>query len=120
MKPRLLQAWWREWNPLRAVPLRVWLAGALLVVVSSVLTELVSAHLKERQLVKREQSLRQMYDDVQSVVRNTEEVAQRIEQDLKAQQRMMTSLESALQQSNDPRQHLQTAIELPLEQAPSP
>ncbi len=84
------------------------------------LAYLLSVHVKERQLVRREQALKLMCEDIQDVVQATEEIARRIEEDLHQQQRMVNTMEAKLQETNNPSAHNASPIELPLEQAPSP
>jgi hypothetical protein len=73
---------------------------------------------KERQLARREQLLTKAYDDIQAVIHGTEQIAHRIEVDLREQQRMMNAMELRPPLTNDQAASIRTTLELPLERAP--
>jgi hypothetical protein len=117
MMPRSLIAVWNAWKPERYRRPSLWVAAALFLTLLP-LAQFVHFHAKEGQLARREQLLKQTYDDVQSVVRSTEQVAHQIEIDLGKQQRMMALMEVNLRQTTDRAPAIPNSVELQLEPAP--
>lgn len=110
---------WGAWKHQSANRPRLWYAGAVLVLTLLLLNQLVSVHLKERQLVRREQVIEKMYEDIHRTVQMTEQIAQRMEQDLHQQEQNLKSMEVNILETNRVSSHVPSPIELPLEQAPS-
>jgi hypothetical protein len=93
-------------------------AGFLLTILF--FTPFASFYMKERQLDRREQTLKRLYADLNGTVQMTEEIARRIEEKLGQQQQIMSSLQVYFEETNRLSAPVSPPIELPLEQAPSP
>ena len=100
MMPRPAKALLREWKHQCENRTRLWYVGAGFLLTILLFTPFVSFYLKERQLDRREQTLKRLYADLNGTVQMTEEIARRIEENLHQQQQVLSSLEVYLQETN--------------------
>jgi hypothetical protein len=120
MIPRSAKAPWRAWTSRFRKRPALWYLAAILLPTLLLLGQFLSLHLQGRQLDRREQSLSRISTHLREVLQATEQLAERIEQDLHQQQWTMSLMEANLQRANSLSANVPPPLELPLEQAPTP
>jgi septal ring factor EnvC (AmiA/AmiB activator) len=98
---------------------RTWSTAAVLLVALALLSQFVSLLWKESQLVRREQVLNRMYEEILEIVQVAEQTTRRIEENLNQHRQNLGSIEANIQEMSHLSAQISSPVELPLEPAPS-